>query len=99
MARIVGLPIVRAVEAFGRERYGETLELLMPVRYRAHAFGGSHAQRDIVHRTLLEATLRDGQFALAHALASEPAALKPHCPFSWQLSQRVSEGLRTDAAH
>ena len=55
MTRDVGLPIVRAIRAFGAERYGETVELLMPVRYRAQAFGGSHARRDIVHRTLIEA--------------------------------------------
>ncbi len=92
MTRAVGLPIVRAVEAFGRERYGEAVELLLPVRYRAHAFGGSHAQRDIVHRTLLEAALRDGQYALAYALASERTALKSHCAFSWQLRRRASDG-------
>ena len=61
MAREVGLPIVRAIEAFGREQYAEATELLMPVRYRAHLFGGSHAQRDVVHRTLLEAALRAGR--------------------------------------
>ena len=93
MTRSVGLPIVCAIEAFGREDYDEVVELLMPVRYRAHAFGGSHAQRDIVHRTVIEAALRDGQFALANALANERTAQKPHCPFSWQLRRRAQEGL------
>jgi len=59
MSREVGVPILRAFEAFGRGRYGEAVDLLMPVRYRAALFGGSHAQRDIVHRTLIEAALRD----------------------------------------
>src|SRR5262249_46489107 len=54
MTREVGLPILRAIEAFGRDRYAEAADLLMPVRYRAHIFGGSHAQRDILHRTLIE---------------------------------------------
>lgn len=89
MTREVGLPLVRAVEAFGRERYADVVELLLPVRFRAHAFGGSHAQRDIIHRTLLEAAVRDGQARLALALAMERTALKPHCPFSWQQRQRA----------
>ena len=99
MAHAIGLPVVRAVEAFGRENYGETVDLLMPVRYRAHAFGGSHAQRDIVHRTVIEAALRDGQFPLANALACERTAQKPHCPFSWQLRKRAGAGLQGDNVH
>jgi tetratricopeptide (TPR) repeat protein len=90
MAREVGLPIVRAIEAFGRGKYAEAVDLLMPVRYRAHIFGGSHAQRDIVHRTLLEAALRGGDRPLARALASERVALKPHCPFARELRARAS---------
>jgi tetratricopeptide (TPR) repeat protein len=89
MTREVGLPIIRAVEAFGRESYGETVDLLMSVRYRAHIFGGSHAQRDIVHRTLIEAALRSGEHALARALVNERTSLKPHCPFSWKLHERA----------
>lgn len=89
MTREVGLPIVRAVEAFGRGLYEESVDLLMPVRYRANIFGGSHAQRDIVHRTLIEAALRGGLTDLAQALINERTALKPHCPFSWRLHQRA----------
>ena len=89
MTREVGLPIVRAIRAFGAERYGEAVDLLMPVRYRAWIFGGSHAQRDVVHRTLIEAAIRDGQQGLAQALANERVALKPDCPFSRSLRERA----------
>jgi tetratricopeptide (TPR) repeat protein len=89
MTRQVGLPIVRAIRAFGHERYSEAVDLLLPVRYRAHAFGGSHAQRDVVHRTLIEAALRSGRHPLARALAIERTMLKPHCPFSWGLRRRA----------
>ncbi len=89
MTREVGLPIVRAIRAFGAERYGEAVDLLMPVRYRAQTFGGSHAQRDIVHRTLIEAAIRDGQRGLAQALANERISLKPDCPFSRSLGERA----------
>jgi tetratricopeptide (TPR) repeat protein len=90
MTRLVGLAIVRGVEAFGRERYAEAVDLLMPVRYRASVFGGSHAQRDIVHRTLIEAALRAGEQALAQALINERLALKPNCAFNRQLRERVA---------
>lgn len=91
MAREAGLAVVRAIEAFGREKYAQAVDLLMPVRYRANVFGGSHAQRDIVHRTLLEAALRGGDRPLARALASERVALKPHCPFSMELRERAMQ--------
>ncbi len=91
MAREAGLPIVRALEAFGRKRYAQAVDLLMPVRYRAHIFGGSHAQRDIVHRTLIESALRSGDRPLARALAEERVALKPHCPFSLELRARAMQ--------
>jgi tetratricopeptide (TPR) repeat protein len=99
MARRVGCAIVRAIDAFGRERYGDAVALLLPVRYRAHAFGGSHAQRDVVHRTLLEAALRSGQHTLARALAIERTALKPHCPFSWSLRHRAEAAAGRSAPH
>ena len=89
MTRSVGLAIVRAIAAFGRGRWDETISLLLPVRYRANTFGGSHAQRDIVHRTLLEAALRQGDRPLATALAAERTALKPHCPFAWRERRRA----------
>ena len=90
MTREVGLPVVRAIEAYGREAYGETVDLLMPVRYRANIFGGSHAQRDIVHRTLIEAALHASDKALAVALTNERVSLKPDCPFSRQLAIRAA---------
>jgi hypothetical protein len=96
MTREVGLPLVRGLEAFGRQSYAEVVDLLLPLRFRAHAFGGSHAQRDIIHRTLLEAAIRAGHGRLALALANERTALKPHCPFSWQQRQRATTAAPAD---
>jgi hypothetical protein len=93
MSRRAGCAIARAIDAFGRERYDEAVALLLPVRYRAHAFGGSHAQRDVVHRTLLEAAFRSGQHTLARALAVERTSLKPHCPFSWRLRHKAEAAV------
>lgn len=90
MVRDVGLPVVRAIAAFGRKKYADAINDLLPIRYKAHAFGGSHAQRDILNRTLIEAAIRAGDRALAKALINERTSLKPHCPFSWRLHARVS---------
>ena len=91
MTREVGLPVVRAFVAFGRAAYDETVALLLPVRNRAYVFGGSHAQRDVIHRTLIEAALRGNEAALATALTRERTALKPHWPFSWSLRRRAEQ--------
>lgn len=90
MTQAVGLPVIRGFQAFGQGRYGEAVNHLMPVRYNAHIFGGSHAQRDIIHRTLIEAAIRGGERAVALALTHERTALKPHCPFGWKLQARAA---------
>ena len=75
--REVGAPVARALHAFGRGAYAESVERLRPVREIAHRFGGSHAQRDVLDRTLVEAARRAGQLAFARALEAERSALRP----------------------
>ena len=89
MERQVGLPAVLAMAAFGRGDYAGCADFLLPIRYRAHVFGGSHAQRDIIHRTLIEAALRAGDKSMAGALTQERLALKPDCPYSRSLAARA----------
>jgi tetratricopeptide (TPR) repeat protein len=90
MARDVGLPLARGIAAFTRGRYDECIELLREVRPVAHRFGGSHAQRDIIHLTLVEAALRAGRTKLAQALAAERVDLKPESPFNKLLASRAA---------
>ncbi|HEY6645178.1 tetratricopeptide repeat protein [Povalibacter sp.] len=89
MSRDVGLPLAQALLAFGMDRYNDVINLLAPVRTIAHRFGGSHAQRDLVHLTLVEAALRSGNARLARALAAERTQLKPASPCNWQLTARA----------
>jgi tetratricopeptide (TPR) repeat protein len=91
MIREVGLPVCRALNAFGRGDYEMAVDLLLPVRPIAHRFGGSHAQRDVLSLTLLEAAIRGGQGRLARALAAERTELKPASPFNWRLAARARE--------
>jgi hypothetical protein len=91
-ARDVGLGAARAVQAFGAARYAETVALLRPLRSRAHRFGGSHAQRDLIDLTLLEAAIRAGQHSLASALAAERAARRPESPLNRLFLRRAQAG-------
>lgn len=58
------------------------MERLHGGRHIANAFGGSHAQRDVIDWTLTEAAVRAGSRDLAEALAHERLALKPHIPIN-----------------
>ncbi|MGO4724814.1 MULTISPECIES: tetratricopeptide repeat protein [unclassified Inquilinus] len=89
MTAEVGLPVCRALRAFGAGDYGTAVELLAPVRSVAHRFGGSHAQRDVLALTLVEAALRGGQTDLARTLAAERTEAKPGSPFNWRLTARA----------
>jgi hypothetical protein len=93
MTREVGLPLARALQAFAAHDYHRAIDLLLPLRPIAHRFGGSHAQRDLISLTLIEAALRGGQSRLARALAAERRALKPASPYNWQLWGRALHGL------
>ncbi|WP_432286864.1 tetratricopeptide repeat protein [Aminobacter sp. BA135] len=88
--RDVGHPVTLAIKAFGEGRYGETVRLLEPVRTIAHRFGGSHAQRDVIELTLIEAALRDGNDVLAVKLASARNNARPASPLSGLFVQRAA---------
>jgi tetratricopeptide (TPR) repeat protein len=93
--RDVGLPAARAIVALGQRDATRAVELLRPIRSRAHCFGGSHAQRDLIDLTLIDAAERSGDRPLAAALAAERVALKPRSP----LAQRLAARLRVGVAH
>jgi len=93
MTREVGLPVARALVDFGVGRYEACVERLLSVRTVTNRFGGSNAQRDLIHLTLVEAALRAGKIKLARALAAERTQLKPTSPFNWHLTARVHESM------
>jgi len=90
MTRDVGLPVAHALVAFVREDYALTVDLLRDVRLIAHRFGGSHAQRDVLALTLVEAALREGARSLAKALTAERMALKPNSAGNRKLASRAA---------
>lgn len=88
--RDAGHPLTLAIKAFGDGNYAETVRLIRPIRAITHRFGGSHAQRDVIDLTMIEAALRSGDRALARALAAERAAARPASPLSALLSRRAA---------
>ncbi|MBP8247819.1 MAG: tetratricopeptide repeat protein, partial [Phenylobacterium sp.] len=73
----VGLPVMEGLVAFGAGDYGRAVERLRDVRNRSARFGGSHAQRDLIDLTLIEAATRNKDHDLRRALIAERAIALP----------------------
>ncbi|MCD6681251.1 MAG: tetratricopeptide repeat protein [Burkholderiaceae bacterium] len=87
--REVGEAATRAVAVYGDGNYAEAVRLLRPIRSYSHRFGGSHAQRDVIDLTLIEAAIRSGDRPLATALAAERAARRPGSPVAHRYVARA----------
>lgn len=87
--REVGQPVTRAIKTFGDGDYATVVALLRPIRGIAARFGGSHAQRDVIDLTLIEAAFRAGNGALAAALSAERAVARPESPLSQLFLRRA----------
>lgn len=85
----VGRPVTLAIKAFGDGSYREAARLLKPIRGIASRFGGSHAQRDFIDLTLIEAALRAGDAPLSRALAAERFEARPASPLSRLFLERA----------
>jgi tetratricopeptide (TPR) repeat protein len=72
--RQLGLPACRALIAFGRGNDTLAITLLASLPALAHRLGGSHAQRDVLHLTLLHAIERIRRPARRLRIAPQPIA-------------------------
>jgi tetratricopeptide (TPR) repeat protein len=77
MTREVGLPLADAFTAFGAARYDHAAAAIEPVRDIANRFGGSHAQRDLLTLTMIEASIRGGDQRRARHYIAERQMMKP----------------------
>jgi hypothetical protein len=93
MTAEIGLPACRATVAFVEERHDDVIAELFPIRRVFRRFGGSHAQRDALQRTLLESALRAGRFELARALSAERLGVRESSVYSWVQRARALRGL------
>ena len=98
MTRDVGLPLVEGLTAFGRGRYAEAIAAIEPMRDTANRFGGSHAQRDLITLTLIEAALRSGDRMRARHYIAERLVHKPDSAWGPRLLQRANAVAGLSAA-
>jgi hypothetical protein len=87
--RDVGRPVVLGLKAFGEGDYSRCIDALQGVIPTASRFGGSHAQRDLLDLTLMEAALRLPDPALARAVSAERRAMKPDSPHARSVFERA----------
>ncbi len=85
----LAVPFTQALLAFVEEDYGRATELIRAVLRNAQQCGGSIAQCDLIHLTLVEAALRSERAQLARVLAAERAARKPQSPLNQWLLERA----------
>jgi tetratricopeptide (TPR) repeat protein len=89
MTAEVGLPACRSVLAHVEGRHDDVVTELMPIRTILARFGGSHAQRDALQRTLVDAAIRSGQLQLARSLIDERLAVRETSTWSWHRRSQV----------
>jgi tetratricopeptide (TPR) repeat protein len=94
MAREAGLPLMRALLAYGRGEFDAAADALYAARGVAQRFGGSHAQRDVIDQTLLSAAAQGGRSGVGRTLLNERIMAKPATPLTahWQAQLSARHG-------
>jgi hypothetical protein len=98
MTAEIGLPACRAVLAWNVGRHDDVVRELEPIRLVLNHFGGSHAQRDALQRTLLDSALRSGQVSLARTLIAERLSLRESSVYGWTQRARWLRAMDDEAA-
>jgi hypothetical protein len=98
MTREVGLPLVEGVAAFAGGRFADAIAAIEPMRDQAHRFGGSHAQRDLITLTLVEAAIRCGDRSRARHYIAERLVHKPKNKWAERLWSRAERAPNVCAA-
>ncbi len=72
------VPLVEGLHAFAAKDYRRAIERIEPLTPRVIELGGSRAQRDVFHDTLLEACFRARDMDRAQRLLAERVARRPN---------------------
>jgi tetratricopeptide (TPR) repeat protein len=89
MASQIGLPASRALLRFAQGRHDDVIAELAPIRRVFNRFGGSHAQRDVLVRTVTESAVRTGNLDLARGLVAERLSLRDTSVYGWTQMARM----------
>jgi hypothetical protein len=98
MTAEIGLPASRAVLAWSEGRHDDVVRELEPIRFVLNHFGGSHAQRDALQRTLVDSALRSGELSLARVLIAERLSLRESSVYGWNQRARWLRAMDDHAA-
>lgn len=98
MTRVVGIDAAEGLIAFGEGDYARAIEKIAAVRDVASRFGGSHAQRDVLALTLIEAARRAGQARLAEHVLNERLVHKPRSAWGGRIAERIRRGTEGTVA-
>ena len=79
----VVVPLMEGLHAFARGEYLEAVAKMAPLEDRIIEVGGSHAQREVFHDTLLEAALRTGEAERARPLLERRLVKRPNPGRHW----------------
>ena len=79
----VVVPLLEGLHAFARGEYAQAVAKIEPVEGRIVEVGGSHAQREVFHDTLLAAALRGDLEERAAALLTRRLAKRPNPGRYW----------------
>jgi len=79
----VVVPLLEGLHAFARAEHAEAVARIAPVESRIVEVGGSHAQREVFHDTLLVAALRAGDVGRSQALLERRLAKRPNPGHYW----------------
>jgi tetratricopeptide (TPR) repeat protein len=88
------LPVAQALARFGAGDFGAAATLLERHRQLARRCGGSRAQCDLLHLTLLEAALRSGRIELSRELVAERMSVRPRSRLNHRLVGRLQRMAR-----
>jgi hypothetical protein len=89
MTRLVSLDLVEGAVAYCEGRFETAAEKVALVRDGANRFGGSHAQRDLLSLTLIDAASQAGLADLARHYANERLVHKPDSAWGRRLVERA----------
>lgn len=95
--REVALPAARGLVAHARGCYEEASQILGPTIGAMARIGGSHAQRDLFERVLLDAQIRCGDLVPAQQKLELMRRRDERVPHVWRQLEHVYEGLELPA--
>lgn len=79
----VGLALINSIELYYQKKYKECLyQILLPLKSKLEYLGMCELDRDLFNYFIIECSMRNGDYNLAHCLLCERSYLKPTSPYS-----------------